>query len=132
MEQSIDRDESTRDKDVHKQDKRGYDDGFSVSNLRLTEWADSRDLNIVSQYKSEFSLGDMVTVQIGVSGNGSVLIEGRKVSTPYSGKFFTKNEMELTAVPTGSAVFAGWSDGNTSNPRKVQISGAASYTANFK
>jgi len=131
MEQSIDRDESKRDTAVHKQKNRSYDDGFSVSNSRLKDWAESRDVNIVSQYKSEFSLGDMDTVQIGVSGNGSVLIEGRKVSTPYSGKFFTKNKMELTAVPTGSAVFTGWSDGNTSNPRIVDVVQGASYTAKF-
>ena len=130
MAATIDRDEVERDLDTNGQKDRGYG-SFTVSNSGLTEWAQSRDDEIISQYKSEFGLGDMVTMQIGSSGNGSVLIEGRKVSGSYSGKFFSKNKMELTAVPTGSAVFTGWSDGNTSNPRIVDVAEGASYTAKF-
>jgi hypothetical protein len=74
----------------------------------------------------------MVSMQINASGSGSVLVEGRKVPSSYSGSFFSGNKMELTAVPNGSAVFTGWNDGDKSNPRIVTPSDKATYTATFK
>jgi len=62
-----------------------------------------------------------------------VLVEGMKLpKMPYQGKFFSGMEIEVTAVPSNGAVFAGWSDGQTQNPRKFQINGQANITAQFK
>jgi hypothetical protein len=52
-------------------------------------------------------------------------------STSYAGQFFSGNAMELTAVPASGAVFTGWSDGKTENPRIVTPSAGATFTANF-
>ena len=128
---TIDKNEAERDLETHGQKDRGYSH-FSVSNSGLTTWAEGRDTEIISQYKSEFGVGDLVTIQVNASGNGSVLIEGRKVPSSYSGQFFSGNKMELTAVPSGSAVFTGWSDKNTDNPRIVDVKDGASFTANFQ
>ena len=48
------------------------------------------------------------------------------------GKFFAGVAMELTAVPTGGAIFYQWEDGSTDNPRLVAPTDGASYTASFK
>lgn len=131
MAATIDRDEAERDLDTNGQKDRGYG-SFTVSNSGLTDWAKDRDVSIIKEFKSEFGLGDMVSMQINASGSGSVLVEGRKVPSSYSGSFFSGNKMELTAVPNGSATFVGWSDGKTDNPRIVDVKDGATYTATFK
>ena len=75
----------------------------------------------------------MITVKIDVSGKGSVLVDGMKPpSTPYSGKFFSGNQMELSAVAASGATFTGWNDGVKDNPRIVSPTDGATYTATFK
>ena len=125
--------ETSRDLEYNGQKDRGYG-SFTVSNSNLTSWAEERDTEIVSQYKSKFGLGDMVSMTIAASGNGYVLMEGMKLpgNGTYSGKFFGGNTMELTAVPTNGAVFTGWSDGATENPHTVSIAEGLSVSANFK
>jgi hypothetical protein len=139
MEASIDRSEAERDLEENGQKDRGYG-SFTISNESITEWARERDDEIISQYKSEFDdLGDMVTVKISSSGNGVVLMEGMNLpgstanSTNYSGKFFSGNQMELTAVPAAGAVFKGWSDDatNTEKTRIVTIKDGLTITAKF-
>ena len=84
----------------------------------------------------------MVTVTIKSSGSGMVLMEGMKLpkstesSTDYSGKFFSGNEIELTAVPSGGAVFDGWSgctavEGKPETCR-ASITDGLTITAKFK
>ena len=106
--------------------------GFSISGSCMKTWAENRDNTVISDYKKQFSLGDMITVNISASGSGSVLVEGAKLpSTSYAGKFFSGNSIELTAVPASGAVFTGWQDGNTDNPRIVSPTDGATYTATF-
>ena len=132
---SIDRDEAERDLAANGQKDRGYGH-FSVSNSSLTEWAQERDGTVVSQYQSEFGLGDMVSISVKASGSGSVLLEGRKLPATYSGTFFSGNQVELTAVPSGSAVFTGWSGCTPVNGSpeicRATIASGLSITANFK
>ncbi len=105
---------------------------FSISGSCMKTWAENRDKTFVSDYKSQFGVGDLVSVSISASGNGSVLMEGRKLPSSYTGKFFSKNTMELTAVPAAGAAFTGWSDKNKDNPRIITISDGATFTATFK
>jgi hypothetical protein len=73
-----------------------------------------------------------VNVSINVSGSGSVTVDGMKLpSTNYQGKFYSNNELLLTAVPSNGAIFAGWSDGSTENPHKYTPNGQP-ITAQFK
>ena len=63
------------------------------------------------------------TITANTDGNGTVTGGG----TYEYGKTAT-----LTAVPNAGYKFKQWSDGNTSNPRTVTVTGAASYTAEFE
>ena len=134
---SIDETEAERDLAANGQKERGYG-SFTVSNSSITEWARQRDIDMLQQYKSEFGLGEMVNMTISSNGNGSVLMEGMNLpgstatSTKYTGKFFSGNQMEVTAVPSNGAVFTGWSDGSTDNPHLVNITEGQTITANFK
>ena len=47
-------------------------------------------------------------------------------------KFFTNNELQLTAVAGAGAVFTGWSDGSTENPHKVTPSEGLNISAQFR
>ena len=138
---SIDEEEAARDMKENGQKDRYYDGGFSVSNKSLTEWAKERDVEILSQYKSEFKLGDMVPVTIS-SSKGMVLMEGMVLpgttatSTNYSGNFFSGVQMELTAIPSTGAVFTGWSGctpvEGAADKCIAEINGATTISANFK
>ena len=80
-----------------------------------------------------FGLQGESTVTIAANGSGIVLVDGMKLpSTNYQGKFFTDVDMVLTAIPSTGRIFEKWSDGNTDNPRKVQVSNGANFTAEFK
>ena len=107
-------------------------DGFSISGSCMKTWATNRDNTVISDYEEKFGLSGMITVNITASGNGSVLVDEKKLpSASYSGKFFSGNAMELTAVPAAGATFTGWKDGNTDNPRIVTPTDGVTYTATF-
>lgn len=134
---TIDDNEMTRDLAKFKQDQRWYENachkGFDKTGSCMKDWAASRDSKVIQEYQEEFGLGDMVTVTISASGNGSILMDGMKLpSTSYKGKFFAGNTMELTAMPAAGAVFAGWSDGVADLTRTVTIADGLSIQANFK
>ena len=100
---------------------------------QLLQFAQNRTQTVRQEMAQYFGLSGEANVSINVSGNGSVLVEGMKLpKMPYQGKFFSGMEMEVTAVPSNGAVFAGWSDGQTQNPRKFQINGQTTITAQFK
>lgn len=48
------------------------------------------------------------------------------------GTYYEGTEVTLTASAVGGYVFSNWSDGNTDNPRTIQVTADATYTANFK
>ena len=99
----------------------------------MKKWAKDRDPVVLQEYQEEFGLSGTASVNIKASGNGSVLMEGAKLpSKDFKGKFFSGVKMELKAVPDNGAVFAGWSDGVTDNPRLVDVKEGASFTAQFK
>lgn len=134
---TIDDNEMTRDLAKFKQDQRWYENachkGFDKTGSCMKDWAASRDSKVIQEYQEEFGLGDMVTVTISASGNGSILMDGMKLpSTSYKGRFFAGNTMELTAMPAAGAVFAGWSDGVADLTRTVTIADGLSIQANFK
>ena len=49
-----------------------------------------------------------------------------------AGTYYEGDEVKLTASPIGGYVFSNWSDGNTDNPRTIQVTANVTYTANFK
>lgn len=106
---------------------------WSPSGADILRFAQNRTQTFRQEMANYFGLSDEANVSINVSGSGSVLVEGMKLpSSNYQGKFFTGMEMEITAVPSNGSVFSNWSDGQTQNPRKIQINGQTNITANFK
>jgi hypothetical protein len=68
-----------------------------------------------------------------VEASGKVLVDGMTLpSTNYTGKFFGGNDMLLEAVASGTAMFTGWTDGNTQNPRLVSPKDGDKFTAKFQ
>ncbi|MCQ2059995.1 MAG: CotH kinase family protein [Fibrobacter sp.] len=135
---TMDGDEIKRDLEKFKQDEKYYPDGFSKTGSTMKNWAYERDAKVRSEYASEFGLSSDIQVTIASSGKGKVLMEGMNLpgstatSTNYTGTFFGGVQMELTAVPASGAMFTGWSDKNTDNPRIVTPTNGASYTAIFE
>ena len=137
MTATIDTAEITRDLKKFKQDEMYYKNscghGFSKTGSCLKEWAVDRDASIIQDYYFQFGLSAMATVNLAVTGNGYISVEGRPVTTStFAGKFFAGIGMIIEAFPTNGSVFAGWSDGETANPRFVLNEDGASYTAVFK
>ena len=139
MVSTIDKAEMDRDLAKFKQDQKYYtnscpdNNGFSRDGSCLKKWANDRDPKVLQEYQEEFGLSGTVSVSIGATGNGTVLMEGMKLpSASFKGKFFGGVKMELKAVPDAGAVFTGWSDGVTDNPRLVSPTDGASFTAKFQ
>lgn len=98
----------------------------------LIQYAQNRTQTVRQEMEQYFGLQNAVNVSINVSGSGSVTVDGMKLpSTNYQGKFYSNNELLLTAVPSNGAIFAGWSDGSTENPHKFTPNGQP-ITAQFK
>ena len=99
----------------------------------LIAFAKNRSEKIKKEMVERFDLEDEVSVTIAASGSGKVLIDGMSLpSKTYKGNFFSNNELQLTAVAESGAVFTGWSDGNTDNPRLLQVNAGQTITAVFK
>lgn len=136
MVETLPSEEMERDLEKFKQSDRWYSNScsgrFSKSGSCLKTWAAARDESVRKEYREEFSLGGNVKISIAASGNGFVQMEGRTLSKNFTGTFFGGNPIELLAVASGSAKFAGWEDGSVENPRFVTPADGASFTAIFE
>ena len=100
---------------------------------KLIDYAQKRSETIKKEMADYFDLEEEVSVTIVANGNGTVLVDDMRLpSNNYQCKFFTNNELQLTAVASAGAVFTGWSDGSTENPHKVKVSEDQTITAKFK
>ena len=105
---------------------------WSPEGTDILRFAQNRTETFRQELASYFGLQSEATVSISANG-GKVLVDGMRLpSSNYQGKFFTGVDMTLTAVPETGRVFSGWADGNTENPRTVQIANGATYSAIFK
>lgn len=106
---------------------------WSPSGSDLLRFAQNRTQTFRQELATYFGLQGEATMTIAASGSGTILVDGMKLpSSNYQGKFFTGVDMVLTAIPETGRVFNGWSDGNTENPRKIQVSNGMNLTAQFK
>ena len=77
--------------------------------------------------------GGQLYIRGGSPIQNKVLLDGMTLpSTNYTGNFFEGNDMLLEAVPSGTSVFVGWTDGNTKNPRPVTPKNKDTFTAEFQ
>ena len=105
---------------------------WSPDGSDLIQYAQNRTQTVRQEMEQYFGLQNAVNVSISTSGSGTVLVDGMKLpKSNYQGKFYSNNELLLTAVPSNGAIFAGWSDGSTENPHKFTPNGQP-ITAQFK
>ena len=105
---------------------------WSPDGSDLIQYAQNRTQTVRQEMEQYFGLQNAVNVSINVSGSGSVTVDGMKLpKSNYQGKFYAGNDLLLQAVPSNGAVFTGWSDGQTQNPRKYTPNGQP-ITAQFK
>ncbi len=106
---------------------------WSPSGADILRFAQNRTETFRQELATYFNLQSEATVTIAASGSGTVLVDGMRLpSSNYQGKFFADVDMVLTAVPEAGRIFDGWTDGNTENPRKVQVTNGANFSAKFK
>ena len=77
-------------------------------------------------YKALFHQNGTPTYTITVVSSNPLL-----GSVTGSGEYPAGSTVEISARPSMNAVFTGWDDGNTDNPRTIMVNGNATYTANF-
>ena len=105
---------------------------WSPDGSDLIQYAQNRTQTVRQEMEQYFGLQNAVNVSISTSGSGTVLVDGMKLpKSNYQGKFYAGNDLLLQAVPSNGAVFTGWSDGQTQNPRKFTPNGQP-ITAQFK
>lgn len=130
----LDASDVARDMDVpsYQYRRESYGD-FDPYGETLGPWAAKRDDKVEQEYVREFGLSGKIGMTISSTGNGYVLMDEMKLpSTNYTGTFFGGNMMELTAVPSAGATFAGWSDGSSENPHIITPKDGMKITASFK
>lgn len=132
----LDPDEIERDQSrfVRRYSPYGGGEGhFDKTGFHLLDFGLTRTQNTREEYRAEFSLGDDISVTIAASGSGSVTLDGMNLPRKnYTGTFFEGNGMLLQAIPDDGAVFVGWSDGVTENPRLVLPADGDTFEAKFK
>ena len=124
---------SERNRDQQRWPRNQAKYNWSPEGADILRFAQNRTNTFRQEMANYFGLQSEANVSITANGNGTVLVEGMKLpKMPYQGKFFSGMEMEVTAVPQNGAIFQGWSDGSTENPRKFPINGQTTITAQFK
>jgi uncharacterized repeat protein (TIGR02543 family) len=78
-------------------------------------------LNTLTVLSSNVSLGNAWSM------NGGVII----TSTPSNTSANYSGTATLVAIAKAGKIFTGWNDGNTDNPRTVNVTADITYTANF-
>ena len=121
------------DRDLNTLVRPGGPYSFDRDGSHVTSYGTTRTSTVRSEYRTEFNLGKDISVTIASQGSGKVLVDGMTLpSTNYTGKFFAGNDMLLEAVPSGTSMFIGWTDGNTKNPRLVTPEDGDTFTAKFQ
>ena len=95
-----------------------WNDG-NTTNPRLVTLI--RDTNFTAIFESDLQY------QITVNANDTTM-----GSVTGSGMYYIGETVTITATANDHYYFSQWSDGNTSNPRVVTVSGEATYTAVFE
>ena len=97
-----------------------WDDGVTTAERTVT-------VVEIASYGAIFAAAGATTYTITAVPNDASL-----GSVTGGGTYPEGTEVTLTATPKANAIFEKWSDGNTTNPRKVTVTGDANYVANFK
>lgn len=103
-----------------------------ASGYDFSQWSDGNTSNprtiTVTQDKSYQAVFTAIPVQYTISTavtpTGTGTVSG-------GGTYNSGTSVTLTATPGSGYMFSQWSDGSTTNPRTITVSGDATYTAEF-
>jgi hypothetical protein len=100
----------------------------------MSTFADLRVDYVFSHIKAKFALQATKVISLDVSdtSEGTIQINTQIVKNyPWSGRYFPGIPVSVTARPQPGHQFTGWSDGNKSLTRVINLSSDQSYTAYF-
>ncbi len=110
-------------------------DYYETNIESIRDFLRNRPSVLIEQMKSTFSLTDTNTITLDVVGHGKIMINTLNVSEyPWSGQYFSKNAIDLKAIPDPGYHFAGWNE-IQQNPISFQtltLSENKSMTAYFE
>lgn len=99
-----------------------WSDGNTNAERKITITTSDISANVTNRsYTATF---EKIKYTISVSGSNGTVSGG--------GTYEVGSSVTLTATPNSGYKFVKWSDGNTSNPRTITVSGNATYTAVFE
>ncbi len=101
----------------------------------LTTFADMRVSNVFNHLKIKFALQSPTVISLDVSdtSQGRIQINTQIIKNyPWSGQYFPKYPVTITARPEPGHIFTGWTDGNKSISRTIDLTADQQYIANFE
>ena len=104
----------------------------AVESLRT--FANDRPANMVNFMRNQFGLGLPRVIEVDVSDSAFGDVQVNRVlpkSYPWSGKYYSGLEVEVTAIPKPGYEFTGWSGDYESTQHKIMVSPGSIITANF-
>jgi hypothetical protein len=102
-------------------------DGFT----KIGNGATSRAEYLRVHMNSYFGTSGSKFLQIAASSNGTVYVDGVKLTEDYNGKYFNNAKVTLKAVPNEGHSFTRWSNGNTNLEITVTLTDNISIQAEF-
>jgi len=101
----------------------------------LTTFADLRVSYVFNHLKFKFSLKPTTVISLDVSDTtkGRIQINTQVLKNyPWSGRYFPNYPVTITAMPEPGHIFRGWTDGNKSITRTIDLTVDQQYVANFE
>lgn len=107
------------------------------SHYHFTQWSDgssstSKTLHVTSDVTLTGSFAiDQYQVTLSAGANGSISVNGTTVVGTYSQLLDYGTTLNVEAIPDQDYAFNGWSDGSSTNPRTISVTGPVTLSAAF-
>lgn len=108
------------------------------SHYHFTQWSDgssstSKTLHVTSDVSLTGSFAiNQYQVTLSAGANGSISVNGTPIVGTYSELLDYNTTLNVEAIPVQDYSFDTWSDGNTSNPRTITVTGSVTLSAAFE
>ena len=99
-----------------------------ISDNEVGFWNQATNEFVGNDGTGTFRAGNILSTTYTITTSSSPVLGG---SVSGGGTYPENSEITLTATPSTDYEFSQWSDGNTSNPRTITVSGDQTYTAIF-
>jgi hypothetical protein len=101
----------------------------------MSTFADLRVNYVFTHIRAKFALQSTNVISLDVSdtSQGRIQINTQVLKNyPWSGQYFPKYPVTITAMPEPGHIFTGWADGNKSITRTIDLTADQQYVANFE